>query len=203
MIPLSRWLSDQGSAAMTEASVAVPEDVQDPPHELIVESSEHRSSPEAGHIAELLASLARAEERIAEQARLHASREQELLLRLGEEAGAKLAAEISRAFDDLLAMLEDSLAQVLRPFLAIEAQRRAVTDLLTLIRRELQAAESATLEIRAPAALHEGLSSLAGDYALSITFTESETIEVVLAAQRMRFEELSAGWCAAIHGRDA
>jgi hypothetical protein len=203
MIPLSHWLSDQARGAVRESPVTVVADVQEPPQDIVAEGIGEQISPEVGRIEELLAGLAGAEERIAEQARLHAIREQELLLRLGEETRARLAAEIARAFDELLAILEEELSQVLRPFLSGEAQRRAVADLLTLVRRELQGAESAALEIRAPAALHEELSSLAGEAAVSITFTKSEAIEVVLAAQRLHFEELSARWCAAIQGRDA
>lgn len=149
---------------------------------------------------ELLEAPEQTEDRFAELIKAHAVREEELRSQLGSELNQRLEAEINRAFGALLGMLEDSLSQVLMPFLTVEVRIRAVSDLMKLIRQELREADGPVLEIRAPAAVHDALATLQDQSAVSITIAESATVEIILASQRARFEELSSRWCAAIEG---
>lgn len=111
-----------------------------------------------------------------------------------------LAREVSNGPKDRLAKIVE-----LDPERAVEVMKqwlnRSVAELGELVRRELQQADTPVLEIRAPSSLHDALRPLADEAGVSMIVTESDLVEVVLAAERRRFEDLSSRWLDAIKGR--
>ena len=203
MIPLAQWLTDRaGSRAAAEPPAEEPAE-QAPTLEIMtggemaanLEESENRE-------AELTASLAAAEERAAELADALVRREQELGALLGEELGRRLEEGISQGFAAMQAMLEETLHDVLTPFLADAARSRVITELKDLLKKQLREADAPVMEIRVPPELHEALERVCQQLAPSATLTAGETVEVVFTAHRQRFEELSARWRAVIEGAE-
>jgi hypothetical protein len=200
MIPLAKWLADRtrplpSTSLSSEPGMHyLPEIDSDDEVRLISEPA----SPSREE--ELLVALKHAEERIEETIRANAESESRLCQQLGCELASRLVAEINRALEDMLGLIEDSLFQVLVPFLSDEARTRSVSDLLDLIRQELRSAEVQALEIRAPAHLHKELAMLQEQSNVAVTVIDSETIEIVLTTQHLRFEELSSRWHASLEG---
>jgi hypothetical protein len=202
VIPLSRWLSERPKPLGSSSPVMVPEERSICRNCAEIASLTVTESEAPSREEELLAALEQAEDRLAKLIQSQAREVEELQNRLGHELNKHVEAEVARAFGDILGMLEESLTQVLMPFLAGEARMRANSDLMEMIRRELRETHEAVLDIRAPASVHEALAGLREQTGVSITVSESETVEIILATQRSRFEELSSQWCAAIMGAE-
>ena len=190
MKPISQWLTERDAPP---APAFIAEDFA-PDSPLPFEPVEEPLTPDPSD--ELRAKLAEAEETIATLQAEHARAEEELRQRLGEALAERIGVEIGRGLDGLLSQLEGALTQVLTPFLSQAARDRAVTELKALLQRELASAAEPVVELRAPAELHEMLSTL------NVGLVQAETVEIVFAGERQRFEELSARWCAMIEGRE-
>lgn len=191
MKPLSQWLTER-DAPPPPAIIA--EDFA--PEALLPFEPVEEPPPPPDPSEELRARLAEAEETIATLRAEHARAGEELRQQLGEALAERIGAEIARGFDGLLSQLEGALTQVLTPFLSQAARDRAVTELKALLQRELASAAEPVVELRAPAELHEMLSTL------NVKLIEAEAVEIVFAGERQRFEELSARWCAMIEERE-
>jgi hypothetical protein len=152
--------------------------------------------------AELLAEIQSVRETMAQMAGAHAQAQEELRHRLGEELHVRLVSHINCHFQTLLDQLEESLCHVLTPFLSERARIRAISDLAEQIDSELRQSEQPVLEFRVPSPLHGALSGLGEKLGVSMTMSEAEVIEVIMADRRLRFQELSANWCAVIAGED-
>ena len=201
MIPLSRWLAERQSPAQ---ALHIPDGLEEPAcpiPELDIETDAVSAAAAAQREEELLTSLRETEERLEQQVLAHAARERELETRLGEDLSRTLQTGIAKATGSLLGMIEESLAMALAPLLEEQARSRSIAELTELIRRELQQADMPVLEIRAPSHLHDALRPLADEAGISMTMTESACVEVVLAAERRRFEDLSSRWLDAIRER--
>jgi hypothetical protein len=199
MIPLSRWLAERQSPAQ---ALHIPDGLEEPACPMpALEIETDTVNAAAQREEELLASLREAEERLEQQVLARAARERELETRLGEDLSRTLQAGIAKATGSLLGMIEESLAMALAPLLEEQARSRSIAELTELIRRELRQADTPVLEIRAPSHLHDALRPLAGEAGISMTMTESACVEVVLAAERRRFEDLSSRWLDAIRER--
>lgn len=201
MIPLSRWLAERQLPAQ---ALQIPDGLEehaDPMPDLDIETDAGKVAAAAQREEQLLASLREAEERLEQQLLAHGARERELEIQLGEDLCRRLQSGIAKATETLLGLLEESLADALGPFLQEQAVNRSVAELGELVRRELQQADTPVLEIRAPSSLHDALRPLADEAGVSMIVTESDLVEVVLAAERRRFEDLSSRWLDAIKGR--
>lgn len=206
MIPLSRWLTEQ----------AEPEGEQPPPGTEGDDTPAAESTPASEELKamealllqlrsreeELRTALVAAEERAAALSAAHASREAELKAAFAEDVTQRLDAGIGSAFDALLCRLEDALTEVLSPFLIREAREKAITHLREMLIRELREPDEPVLAVRAPAELHAWLEKLRPQLPVSAALAESDRIEIVFTGHRLRFEELSSRWCAAIKGEE-
>jgi hypothetical protein len=202
MIPLLRWLDERSGHPETGLSALQP--LHDVPYTgaISAEAPEENAILPPDREAELAMALQQAEERLIQLGQSHMCREKELRSQLGAELSERLALDIARSFQDLLDVIEDSLTQVLTPFLSDAARSKATSDLIEMIKRELSDIEGPVLEIKAPSELQVVLSGLSSEAGISVMMSESDTVEIILAGQRLRFAELSASWCAAIQGRE-
>lgn len=201
MIPLSQWLAERHppqdaprpAEAVEEHMVLTPEPECD--------LDESIANAVAQREEELLTAVREAEAKLEQQALSHAARERELEARLGAELGRRLQSEISSAFEGLLTTIEESLAQLLAPFLTEQARIRATADLMDLIRRDMQQSEAPLIEIRAPAGLHDAMRCLGDEAGIAVTDGSSDIVELVFSTDRRRFEDLSARWVETIGGQ--
>jgi len=203
MIPLAHWLTERADAAGSLASEPALEEFPQPDDIFEPESPPSGYSDTQGREEELREALHKAEQRLEELSLAHAEKERELLNRIGDELTSRIAAEMSRALDDVLSKLEEALGDVLRPFLCEQARAKAVSSLIELVKEELRQTDDPVLEIRAPADMHEPLLALRELGDVSSTLIESRTVEIIRATNRIRFEELSLRWCQAIEGNNA
>ena len=202
MIPLAHWLTERAEAARSSESGPILEEYRQLDEVICPESPPANDTEAPNREEELLEALLNAEQRIEELSLTHAGKEKELLNRIGDELTSRIAAEMGRALDDVLSNLEETVGDVLRPFLCDQARARAVSSLLELVREELQQTDNPVLEIRAPVDMHEALLALRQSGDVSSMLTESRTVEIVRATNRIRFEELSLLWCQAIEGNN-
>ena len=200
MKPLGNWLTECSSSA---APSCFPLEVEQ--EEFLVKEVETEGKRELDfkdRELELLLALKQAEERLNSAADRHAEAESQLRQTLGAELGARLLSQIDSALESLLAAIEDSLFQVLVPFLSEQARTRAVSDLVELIRDELRRADLPVLEIRAPSTLHGALNVMVEQASVSVKLVEADVTEIVLSTHRLQFEDLSSRWYMSIEGQE-
>lgn len=201
MIPLAHWLvekTQEGQPPVFASPAATEESVQACLEDEPQDESKTVSSEQEAQLKELQQALREAEERLAQMARDHARKEQELADRLGDALSNRLGAEVAASFHALAQQVEEALAEALVPFLEVAVRDRAVKSLSDLVRQEVRSRDSAVLEIRAPEALHAPLAAALGETAVAITLSESTTVDVVFTGERLRFQDLASAWSAAI-----
>jgi hypothetical protein len=118
------------------------------------------------------------------QARLEAQRE-ELEQRLSserqawiEQAGETLVERMLAAMRDMEARISESTARILRPLLAAQLRRQAVTELSALVRTTASRDRGATLAVSGPDDLIAVLREKLADATAEVTFSVSETPDV-------------------------
>ena len=205
VIPLSRWLREQGAPVTAPPPAMAGDDL--PPAEGLpcsgqCEAMEGLREQHRAREEELGAALAAAEERAAELSAALVRREEELKAGVADELARRIEVEIGEAFEALLRRLEDALAEVLTPFLTHAAREKAMAELKELLSRALREADEPVLALRAPLEFHDRLEVLRPQLAVSAALGESAIIEIVFAGHRLRFEDLSSRWCAAIRGEE-
>jgi hypothetical protein len=199
MIPLSLWLAERHPPPDVPLMDIANEEHASPlisPEEAAAQGDVDFAQREEA----LLLAVSEAEAKLQQQLLLQMERERELERCLGEDLGRRLESEISKSVGALLEAIEESLVQALTPFLNEQTRLKAITELTEMVRHELQRSDLPVLEIRAPARFHEALRSAADGANTSMTLAPSEIVEVILTAERRRFEELSARWVDAIEG---
>ena len=201
MIPLAHWLVEKAREDHLRI-LTTP----DTPKESVAlcAKDDDQDETQAGslvHVArlqELEHALREAEERFAHMAHEHARKEGELIDQLGDALSHKLAEEVRMAFHSLAENIEESVVEVLMPFLETTVRERAAASLVDLIRQDMRNRDSAVLEIRAPASLHGPLGEALGKTGIAVTISESATVDVVFTGERQRFQDLASAWSAAI-----
>jgi hypothetical protein len=118
------------------------------------------------------------------QARLEAQRE-EFEQRLSserqawiEQAGETLVERMLAAMRDMEARISESTARILRPLLAAQLRRQAVTELSALVRTTASRDRGATLAVSGPDDLIAVLREKLADATAEVTFSVSETPDV-------------------------
>lgn len=207
MIPLERWLRDQDGASQADAAFMAPAlpFSRDIPEES-GSATDWGGSLEASQEDRLrmLEDALRISE--AEQARLrleHEIREREISERLGAEAIEQLSLLFQQAVNALGERLEESLVDVLQPFLSEEIRRRSTGALVDMIQTSIREASSNLLQIRAPGYLHPPLQSSLDRLGFPALILESPEIELRFDTHVDRFDDLSSEWISTIRGTHA
>lgn len=192
MRPLALWLNESSGPSVPQLSCSEPEEHQVVSANIINEvSGEYNAFTRE---EELLAALRRVEIQLEECKRANTEKESQLRQQLGQELTDRLILEFDVALGELRQTIEDTLCQVLLPFLSDQARIRAVSNLFDLMRDELKRVDLPVIEIRAPVELHSALEKLSEYKEIAVTLTAADAIEIVYATHRSRFEELSSEW---------
>jgi hypothetical protein len=180
-IPLARLLVEFGNEADVGRGLtnglALP----------IGEASPSAAEDMAARVAEAVARGHEEGRTVAEeefQARLEAQRE-EFEQRLSserqawmEQAGETLVERMLAAMRDMEARVSESAARILRPLLAAQLRRQAVTELSALVRTIVSRDRGATLAVSGPDDLIAVLREKLADTTAEVTFSTSETPDV-------------------------
>ncbi len=200
MIPLSNWLSagDRAGVQMALADVASPctcsaEDEQ--ARAAAVEDALLR-----GRLEGASAAGEAWERKLADLQDAHAATLDAIRAEADSRLSAAIADSISEAVSGLRMSIETAVASALRPFLSQQAVQAAAAELLRLMDEDLQQHASPSLEVRAPAALHDALRALLAEKSIACVLTEADDIRLVSAHGSLRYESLAADWIKSLEG---
>jgi hypothetical protein len=90
--------------------------------------------------------------------------------------------------------LESAFMEVLMPFVSERIREKALNELLDLLSRELADLDSPLIEVHAPVELHERISEVLRERSIAAGISEAETLQVVSAGRKIRFESMAQRW---------
>lgn len=125
--------------------------------------------------------------------------------RLVEERQAWVAGEaeqtiarLEAGLRDMETQIADAVARILKPFLAAEVHRQAVTEIAALVRSLVSSREGMKLEISGPGDLLDALRDRLNGTATGITFVPGQGIELRVVADNTVLETCIGAWMARI-----
>ncbi len=197
MIPLARWLSSErpvlpgfesrSSSPDDESGFGIEPQAADL-ETLLTNSREQEKSEFDQEVAALVAAV-RQEERTN-----YESREAVIAAEWSARCAAVTGTALAGLLQELHGSIGKALTDVLRPLLPDALHRRATTELLALLNRELSTLNGEFLEVRAPPEMHAELREVLDQLGIHVALTEFESVEVVSKNGISRFEQLAEAW---------
>lgn len=173
--------------------------------------AEFAASPPEPDPSELIAAeVARAEAALAEQLanehaaaleaerELHAAEIDALTRRLGEEAGAAIAARLAEMEARVSELATTATARIVSGLLSAEVQKRSLESLARAIRAAAADTQAVRINVSGPQALFEALCATAPEHAANLDHVEAPGFDLTVAIDEDIFETRISEWSAAI-----
>ncbi|MCT7377568.1 hypothetical protein [Chelativorans salis] len=138
------------------------------------------------------------EEKLAAERERHAAEMEAAVSRLGEEAGAAIAARFTEMQREVATLTGALTAHILGAVLTEDLQKRAVNELARIVEAALDDREAVRIRIRGTTLLCNALKGKLGERAQQVSFTEAPGFDLTAEIDESLFETRLAEWSEAL-----